>query len=75
MVTVMVMVEMAGDDVDYGGGGGGGDDDSGGGSEMVDNVTTSFCSFNNGSHLLDAIVFFSLPHVILPMKNISHGIF
>ena len=69
MVTVMVMVEMVGDDVDNGGGGGGGDNDSGGGSEMVDNVTTSFRSFNNGSHLLDAIVFFSLPRVILPMNQ------
>ena len=66
MVTVMVMVEMVGDDIDNGGGG---DNDSGGGSEMVDNVTTSFRSFNNGSHLLDAIVFLSLPRVILPMNQ------
>ena len=69
MVTVMVMVEMVGDAVDNGGGGGGGDNDSGGGSEMGDDVTTSFCSFNNGSHLLDAIVFLSLPRVILPMNQ------
>ena len=67
VAIVMVMVMMVDDYIDSGGDGGDCDDDDDGGGEMADNVIMCQHDFAllTTRHLLDAIVFFSLPHGLL----------